>query len=376
MRRFFSASVCAAVILLTFSSCDISQTYAKFVDRDPIGYYLVGKPEERKDMQGFLTELNASDGDYETSFVLIQQIIKHLHGAKRNDKLNLLLTTYVEKHPEDPFNGYYLLIVANTYLEEGAVPFAVHYFERILKNHSDLLIQNQSIHYLCLTNLSRLVTAPAPRAEYLKELLSRFGEGQSESSSSMSVNMGLSYYNLARTYEQLGEWDLSIQAYKNFLQYPETVVPGVPDAYKDISEKVAFHDYRSKDWTSSNLEDLKTKIQNAIYSKNTRRLNQYRAKVNFFAQYWEQQSPLNEREVDDFFSEIGLFMSRRVTVAKELDRDSNSQEAYLETYGWSYRIPTWYLYFRRISYPADPEINGQWQWEGIYFGEKPFSGSD
>jgi len=363
-------------MLLILTSCDLSQTFAKFVDRDPIGYYLVGNAEERKDMQNFLTQLRDSDGDYETSFVLIQQIIRHLHAARRNDKQNLLLTTYVENHPEDPFNGYYLLIVADTYMEEEAVPFAVHYFERILKNHSDLLIQNQSIHYLCLSNLTRLVTAPGPRAEYYKELLSRFGEGQSESSPSMRVDMGLSYYNLAETYEELGEWDLAIQAYKNFLQYPDTVIPGFPEAHRETAEKVAFYDYRSKDWTSDNLEELVAAITGAIYSKNARRLNQYRAKVNFFAQYWEQQSPLNERDVADFTSNLGLFMVRRVTVARELDRDSNSQEAYLETYGWSYRIPTWYLYFHRISYPADPEINGRWQWAGIYFGEKPFSGTD
>ena len=53
-----------------------------------------------------------------------------------------------------------------------------------------------------------------------------------------------------------------------------------------------------------------------------------------------------------------------------LDELSNEGEAYLRSTGWNYRIPTWYFYFRRVEYPADPEINGSWEWAGVFFGEK------
>ncbi|MDR1596788.1 MAG: tetratricopeptide repeat protein, partial [Treponema sp.] len=45
-------------------------------------------------------------------------------------------------------------------------------------------------------------------------------------------------------------------------------------------------------------------------------------------------------------------------------------EAYLRTWGWSQYISTWYLYFRKINFPSDPEIHGRWEWAGIYYGEK------
>ena len=54
----------------------------------------------------------------------------------------------------------------------------------------------------------------------------------------------------------------------------------------------------------------------------------------------------------------------------DLEPYSNDSEAYLRTWGWSYRIRTWYLYFRKIEYPANPDINGRWEWAGIYFGER------
>ena len=69
-------------------------------------------------------------------------------------------------------------------------------------------------------------------------------------------------------------------------------------------------------------------------------------------------------------------MEQRIHYNRDLDRDSNTREAYLRTWGWSYRIKTWYLYFRRVHFPADPEIHGQWEWAGIYFGEKPFAGTN
>jgi tetratricopeptide (TPR) repeat protein len=339
-----------------------------------IDYYLDLPRERRAETRQFLTELHNNQGDYEYSYVLLNQIIRRLHSAGQTDKLNLLLTTYVETHPQDPFNASYLLIVANNYLGEEAYPFARYYFEQILNNHNDLLIQDYSVHYLCLTNLTRLTDDPYLRAEYYRELLSRFGEG-SPASEVMAVNMGSGYYQLALTYEELGEWELAYQAYRNFLQYPNTEIPGRSGVHRMVAEKVAFHDYRNKNWLYDNVETLKEEIRSAVYSKSAPRLRSLAARVNFFTQYWEQESPITDKEVTEFLASLDLFMIRRVIIQENLDPSSNSQEAYLESRGWDYRIPTWYLYFNRVSYPADPEINGRWQWAGIYFGEKPFSGS-
>ena len=363
------------LLILSMTSCELPQYLAVILEKDHLGYYLEGTKEERQQMRQFLTDLE-TETDPETSYVLIQQIVRAFHKAGRIDKMNLFLTNHVVKRPDDPFNGYYLFLVAQNYFNEKAYPFAVHYYERILKNHEDLLIQDVSIHYLCLINLTKLINDPASRAEYYKELLSRFNPDQHYTPEPMEVDLGASYYNLARTYEQLGEWDLAMQAYKNFLNYPETVIPGNLNAHAEISQKVAFYERRNKDWTNASLEDLKEKIQWAIYGKNARLLNQYRAKVNFFTRSWEQQDNPEQIDPDSFFSVLGTFMGRRLSFRKDLDASSNNREAYLETFGWSYRIPTWYLYFRKISFPADPELNGQWEWAGIYFGEKPFSGGN
>jgi tetratricopeptide (TPR) repeat protein len=329
----------------------------------PERYFLVGEKEERKLLQAYFHRLETTDS-HEGRFILIQQIMKIHLSTGYSNKLNLFLTTYVEGHLDDPFNGYYLSVVAQNYIREGAYPFAIHYFERILKNYPDLSIQGNSIHYMCLSNLIHLVEEPEIRVDYYKELIARFHD---------DIDISQIYYSLAKTYEDLGEWELAIQAYKNFLAFPDAVIPGVPNAHAEVSDMIGFYDMRDKNWTMEDLDELVRYIAGAIWRKNVNSLNRYRAKVNFFACSWEQ----TQLEVDpEFISNLSTFLQGRVWISDTLDRDSNLQEAYIETGGWSYRIKTWYLYFRKVNFPADPEIHGEWEWAGIYFGEKPFSGSE
>ncbi len=356
MKQKIIIGITAIIVLLGLGRCTL---YSSWINPPP--YYVVGNEKERDELLKLSKAFDEQSSNPEANFILIQEISKILHTQGELEILNLFLTTYVEKNPDDSFNGYYLLLTAQNYLEIEAIPFAILYFDRILKNYSDLRVRGQSIHYICLFNLIELVDKPQNKVDYYKELLSNFSD---------DIEKGPAYFYLAKTYEELGEWDLSIQAYKNFLQYPDVKVPGYPDAVKQIEPIIDFYDYRNKNWTMENLDDLVNAVKYAIRTKNYRKLSQYRAKINFFAVSWEQ---VKTEANSDFLDKLSVFMKNRVRYAADLDRDSNLQEAYLKTWGWSYRIKTWYLYFRRVHFPADPEIHGQWEWAGIYFGDKPFS---
>ncbi len=362
-QRIYTAT--AALIFLPllvvfFLGCPSSRTQISA----PNQYFIVGTQEQQKELQLLFFDLENRTKNPESRFIVIQEITKKLHAAERPNLLNLFLTTSVEKNREDPYNGYYLLIVAQNYLNEGAEPFAIQYFERILKNHTDLEVNDTSIHYVCLNNLIRLVDEPELKVAYYKKLLSQFSE---------KIDKGPTYYFLAKTYEELGEWDLAIQAYRNFLGYPEAAIKGVPHAHEEVRSMIEFYDYPNKNWTMESLEDLVNTIKYAMWTRDSRLLTRYRAKVNFFAISWEEARTVANQ---NFLSGLGGFMGQRIHYNRDLDRDSNTREAYLRTWGWSYRIKTWYLYFRRVHFPADPEIHGQWEWAGIYFGEKPFAGTD
>ncbi|MEW5817081.1 MAG: hypothetical protein AB1798_17005, partial [Spirochaetota bacterium] len=128
-----------------------------------------------------------------------------------------------------------------------------------------------------------------------------------------------------------------------------------------------------KNWTMQNLDELVKQIKGAVYNVSANQLAKSMAKVNFFTRSWEQKEAEGEA---DFIYHLNAFLNPSVWTAPALDKNSNAQEAYLKTEGWSFRISTWYLYFRKINFPADPERHGQWEWAGIYFGEKPFASSE
>ena len=92
------------------------------------------------------------------------------------------------------------------------------------------------------------------------------------------------------------------------------------------------------------------------------------AKINFFARSWGQMETENSRIIDYRFDEF--MYNNRIRYAESLDASSNATEAYLRTWGWSRYLEVWYLYFRKIYFPQDPEIHGRWEWAGIYYGEK------
>ncbi|MFP4637116.1 MAG: tetratricopeptide repeat protein [Spirochaetaceae bacterium] len=318
-------------------------------------YYVVGNEEQQKELQRLFALLE-EETEAEREMVLIDEIAGYLVNAGHPGRMRTLLTTFVERNPNHPYNAYFLLLVAEQY-RESSPQMARHYYDRVVSNYADLRVNGTSVHYKALRELVRLTDEPGDRLTYYHELVDRFSE---------HIDPGTTYYHMARTHEQLGEWDEAYEDYKNFLRHPDTEIRGVPQAREQVQQRVEFYD-SSKDWTMESLDELVATIKTALRRQDADLLLRYRAGVNFFAMSWEQdQTDFNSQVPFD----LGIFLQRsRVSFAEDIDINSNAREAYLRTWGWSHRIRTWYLYFRRVDFPADPEINGNWEWAGIFFGD-------
>lgn len=368
MRRFFSVVFLSIFLMLGCSSGAFpfsSGASSYFSKRDDL------IPRDVRDVVKELERLEAEDSreadssplnveQYERRFLLVQQVINMLNLKELEEHTNLFLTTYVTRNPDDPFNGYYLLMVAENYRKLGADDFAVLYYQQI-RNYPDLEVHGESTHFFSLKQLTNLVEQPEVRVSYYREMISRYYN---------YIDKASVYYYLAKTYEELGEWELSIQTYKKFLAQESKEIAGKPGAEEEVETLIRFYDWKDKSWIRQDLDDLVGLIQSAIRQGNMTKLESYRAKVNFFAKTWDQHD--NNLDIE-FIEYLRTFWSTSVYCARELETDSNNKEAYLRTGEWSTRIRTWYFYFRRIDFPADPEIHGKWEWAGIYFGEKPFS---
>jgi tetratricopeptide (TPR) repeat protein len=318
--------------------------------------YYLGAFEQNQELKE-LFRLYDKSKDQESRFVLITQIASALANEGKVDREILFLTTHVEKNPlSDIYNGYYLLLVADAYRDMKAIPFAIHYYRRVLSNYVDLLVQGKSIHRQCLEELLNLETDPEHKIEYYKELISRFNE-----------QSGSIYYFMARSYEEAGEWEQAMQAYRKFTVSRDTKIPGEPNALRNAQEKVDLYNTPGRGWMKPDLDTLVAAVKDAIAGRNMTKLLQCQAAVDFFQEPWDQ-STVSQDIVD--YKIANYLKSSNVTIADQPDIAANGNEATLRTTGWDFRPPTWYLVFRRVDFPEDPDINGMWEWAGIYFGEK------
>lgn len=320
------------------------------------GLLWVPDRDRNADLRRLSRELERTGGGPESAarrYALIAEIARTLRGGGEGGRERTFLALRAQRHPRDPYNTAYLVTAADSYREAGQTPLAVHYYRRALRNHPDLEVRGRSLHRLCLERLVEL-DGPARRVEYYRELIERF-PGR--------IDLALALYRLAGAYAERGEWPAAFDAYQAFLDAPPTEVPGEPRAYRRAAELVRFH-HAGKSWIRPDLPSLVAEAQAAVARRDVAALRRLQAGVNFFATSWGSDATLTGR------FRLEAFPMRRVRAAAQLHPDSNRREAFLRTTGWTSRVATWYLYFRRIDYPVDPRVDGSWEWAGIYFGEK------
>ncbi len=352
--RLLAAASAACAILV--SACADRAPSFRRAAAEP--YYIAGTGADKETLRDLFDLLSEEKSPGEERFTVVREIANELMRLREYGRLSLFLTSWVQLHPDDPYDAYLLLMTAYVHLQQGAGPIAAHYFDRIVKNYPDLIVRGESVHLASLKKLIELVDDPEQRVWYYQELISRFAD---------RIDLGAAYFMLAQSYEKIGEWDAAIRTYTKFLPYYESSIPGFPDAFGYAKKIVDFYN-SPKDWSFENLGTLVDAVKSALDTGNAAALRRYRAKVNFFAMSWEQEVLDSNSLVEFNFSDF--MIGNRIRYANELDSSSNANEAYLKTWGWSQRISIWYLYFRKINFPADPEIHGRWEWAGIYYGEK------
>lgn len=292
------------------------------------------------------------------SFPVVERVAAAIGEHHGETEMVGFLTRHIQRFPSDPNNGYFLTLVGDVYLDSGSAAVARQYYRRALLAFPDVHIRSVSSHRVAVNRLLTIVDDPLERIDYLSYLMANHAD---------EIDRGLVSYYLGDAAEAAGRWDEAYRAYRAFMEHPDTRVPGVPEAREIIGRRLAFYD-STKRWVVRDLDELVAAIKGALWRQNTAQLLRYRAMVNFFTMSWEQEAGDANSEIPSF--DIAAFLRRsRVRFADELDLSSNATEAYLRTWGWSHRIPTWYLYFRKVDFPADPEIHGTWEWAGIYFGD-------
>jgi hypothetical protein len=350
-KNVFFVNFILILSVLTAISCSF---YSNGADQ----YYITGSKEDRKNLVQLFNLLKEEEPGSDGEFAVTREIAASFARLNDYERVIHFLSAKTINNPADPYNGYYFLMIAYAYIQQESESIAALYFDLIIKNYPDLIINDESIHLVCLRHLINENEKAERKVWYYNELISRFAE---------KIDLGTSYFMLGQACERAGDWNGAIAAYTNYLPYTGTVIPGFPHADQHAKHQVDFS-RSQKDWTFESLASLRSAIEDALDNGNANALMRYQTRVNFFARSWEQV------ETDDIglnrFNLAQFMYGNRIKYAPTLDASSNSNEAFLRTTGWSLSLNTWYLYLRKIYFPQDPEIHGRWEWAGIYYGEK------
>ena len=326
---------------------------------DRLAYLYAGLRTHQKEQKA-LVSLLRTERENQIRFAIIDKIASNLQAEHKMKSLSVFLQSVVDDDPSNPYNTYFLLRLAAAYREAQEDSIAAYYFEYIVQNCSDMTVRGQSVHLLCLKNLIELSGTNAKSVIYYSRLLTDFYD---------DFDPAQAYFMLAQAYEKQGEWQPAIQAYTRFLDLHrfDVVIPGIPDSY-GYARKIVDYSASAKGWTFNTLDELIKTVKTAIRTRDYTTLERCRSKVNFFAMSWKQELSNVQQQADINLQDF--MHGSAITIASELDRSSTPYEAYLRTAGWNQYIRIWYLYFRKINFPADPAIHGRWEWAGIYYGEK------
>ncbi|MGP1577062.1 MAG: tetratricopeptide repeat protein [Treponema sp.] len=322
--------------------------------------YYVYQDIEHKAEQKCLAELLLNEKNSQVRFALTDKIAHNLQKAGKLRTLTVFLQSVIEQEPKNIYNAYFMLRIASAHLDGGENKLAAYYFEHIIQNYPDTIVQGQSVHFICLKKLIELTDTTEKQIAYYLRLLTDYYT---------DIDPAYSYFMLAQAYEKQGEWQLAIQTYTRFLNLRrfDVIIPGIPDSY-GYARKIVDYNASAKSWTFNTLEELIKTITAAIRTNDYTTLERCRSKVNFFAMSWKQE--LSETHPQPDFNLRSFMHGSGIKIASAVDASSTPYEAYLRTAGWNQYIQTWYLYFRKINFPADPAIHGRWEWAGIYYGEK------
>ena len=296
--------------------------------------------------------------DEQHQFAIQKEIAKELKAMGQKKRLIVFLSSIVQE--ESNYKNYFMLMLANEYMEKNMPELASLYFERIVDSDVDLLVDNKSIKLISLNSLIKISNSPENLIKYYSVLIKEFSD---------EIDVAYTLFMLARSYEKLGEWNVAIQTYQKFLNLKEfdVVVPGISDSF-EYAKKIVDYSSSSKNWTVESLADLVGIIQRAVRGQDYDLLDRYRSKVNFFAMTWKEE--VSEQRSKPDYSVYHLMYGGNIQVSSSVDSSSTPYEAYLRTTGWSHYAKTWYFYLKKINFPADPSIHGRWEWAGIYYGEK------
>ncbi len=322
-------------------------------------YHSYQKHKNNEIISMYLIEKIASNiyekQDTADSHTFIQLLQNHIHHAQRTMQNNNTLLSLMM---------YYKYLLGLEFLALHNTSYAQFYLNDIIHNYDLLKTSSskkmQNILYNSLTQLSAIEQDPYTYITTITLLLQHFNN--------RIPNKGNIYYFLGKHYDDTAQWNKAYTAYQNYLSYDENNLileakEMREDIFLRIRRRVLSRQKNSTTW--ENASAARTSILQTLYSYNSVQIKRLQSPI-FFTAHWFEKLTDSNTFIPNF--DIKPILTRsNISVAKNFSPYSTENTKLWKTSGWG-RVPVWYFVIKKIALPDRPDINGKWEWVGIYFG--------
>lgn len=256
------------------------------------------------------------------------------------------------------YQSYLNFLISDIYWQNGYKEQALFYMLKVEKTSYILEYLYRPIGYYIAKRIISIDCAFNLKEDMYLLLLDEYNE---------LIDIHYTMAELTGFYQEHLEMDDAIAMMKKILKTANKSSLSAAQL-QEMRNEIYFYNLK-KLWVHQNLETLIKNIEKAIKRKNSKLLWRYVSKRKFDVELFQKKDQKRWT-----YSELGIHRrwNNRIVFAKKLEDFSSENEAFLRTDNWTFpQMRTWYFRFNKIFYPYDKDINGSWEWSGIYFGN-PF----
>ena len=134
-------------------------------------HFFFGGFRDVSDRVESLIKLLEETKDEQHLFVIRKEIAKELKSSNQKKRLIVFLTSFLENEKDNKYNAYFLLMLANEYIEVKMIPLATYYFEKVASLNFDLIVNEKSIKLISLNALIRVTEEAEKLIKYYSILI-------------------------------------------------------------------------------------------------------------------------------------------------------------------------------------------------------------
>lgn len=289
----------------------------------------------------------------------LDEIILLFSESDRIDDLVLYLGEISTIEKDEIFLDLLYFNLHNLYWNMGLKDIAIFYALKINEQNYSINYKSSNIGYYIA---KRIITTDAPfkiKEKMYKLLFNKYYD---------KIDVPFMLYEFSNLYRKNFDIDSAVSLLTKFIRTsPHYNNEEANIDLRKIRKEINFYN-SNKRWIYQDLNKLIKNIKSAIIKRNKKRLDRYVSQIGFFGKVSQK---INKRGWTYQEIKIDRRWPNKIIFAKSLEEYSGDQEAYLKTSNWNtIGMHIWYFYFKRVDYPYNPNIDGGWEWKGIYFGQR------